>query len=214
MEMAKTEDLIMEWLSLRLPFGGGKAHERIIEDSLKGVNTVLDLGCGRGTFKILRKFVTTGVDIYPENISRARDNGNYQTLVQGDVREIKFPDKSFDAVICIELIEHLNKEEGRKLLDNIEWVARKVIVITTPWGFDALPKRKDNPFLDHQSGWIPQEFIERGYEVIPIMSIRWHLGNNPFLLIIAYCLSVCMRPLIKWYPSKLCNNFAAVKREM
>jgi ubiquinone/menaquinone biosynthesis C-methylase UbiE len=210
--MAKTEDLILEWLSIRLPFGGGKAHETIIRDSLnQDVRTVLDIGCGRGAFKVFKEYETTGIDVFQENIRRAEENGNYAHLIQGDVRQLSFDDKSFDAVTCIEVIEHLTKEEGQKLLREIERIAKKVIVITTPWGFDSLPKRKDNPYLDHQSGWYPYEFEKLGFKVYPDLSLRCRMGNNPLLLMSVYCLSVAARPITRRFPDKYSNGFMAVK---
>lgn len=210
--MARTDDLIFEWLSIRLPFGGGKAHEDILKRELNGdICTVLDIGCGRGTFKTFRKFDSTGIDILPDNIKTSEINGNYKHLIQGDIRELNIADKSFDAVSCIEIIEHLTKDEGWELLDRIERIARKTVIVTTPWGFYSLAGRKYNPYLDHQSGWLPEEFRQKGYTVYPMMSIRLRWGNNPVFIMLAYGLSIILRPLIKKYPEKLCGCFIAVK---
>lgn len=211
--MGRTSDLVLEWLSLRLPFAGGVAHRKVLKDNLeKGdIKTVLDVGCGRGTFEVYKQFDSTGVDIFPASVEASKKNGNYKEVLLCDVRNLPFEKKSFDAVSCNEVIEHLDKPDGWNLLDRLESIARKRVIIMTPWGLDILPKRKDNPYLDHQSGWYPEEFSRRGYKIIPFMSIRWRWGNAFWQLMLAYGLSIVLRPLIWMYPEKFCNDFAAVK---
>jgi len=52
-----------------------------------------------------------------------------------DVRKLPFKQKSFDTVLCMEVIEHLEKEEAIRLIEDMEKIARKKIIITTPVGF-------------------------------------------------------------------------------
>lgn len=206
-------DIILEYLSLRLPFGGGKAHHKALKDALSqdGIKTVLDVGCGRGVYTIYRQFESTGIDIFKADLKAARRHGNYKRLIRIDARRLPFPDKSFDVVTCNEVIEHLTKQEGIFLISKLEKIARKRVVIMTPWGFDDLPKRKDNPYLDHQCGWVPGEFEERGYKTHPFISIRWRRGNKPYQIIFSYLLTILCQPLIKLWPSRLSNDFWAVK---
>jgi ubiquinone/menaquinone biosynthesis C-methylase UbiE len=212
MKIKKT-DLILEWLAFHLPFSGRKGHEKVIVQSLNNVNarTVLDVGCGQGVHRLYRDYESTGIDIYADDLVRAKALENYKTLINKDIRDMNYPDKSFDAVTAIEIIEHLKKEDGIKLLDIIERIAGKVVVITTPWGDDLKPKYKWNPFLDHQSGWLPKEFEARGYKTYPLLGLRWRFGNNIFITAIIYAVSLFIRPILKAYPDKLCNGFAAVK---
>jgi 2-polyprenyl-3-methyl-5-hydroxy-6-metoxy-1,4-benzoquinol methylase len=112
----KTADLILEWLSIRLPLASGNVHSNMLKRYLRGdIKTVLDVGCGRGVFPAYSQAVSTGVDIYADSLERAIHYGNYQTLKQMDVTKLDFPDKSFDAVTSIEVIEHLNKEDGLRM---------------------------------------------------------------------------------------------------
>ena len=48
---------------------------------------------------------------------------------------MEFSDRSFDAVIALELLEHLNKEEGYELIHNMERWARSKVIVSTPNGF-------------------------------------------------------------------------------
>jgi SAM-dependent methyltransferase len=209
--MSRT-DIILEWLSNRMPLACGKAHQDILEQNLKGnIRTVLDVGCGRGVFKVFRKFDSVGIEIFPDNVMRAKNNGNYKNILQGDIRELNYPDKSFDAITCLEVIEHLDKDDGLKLLENIERIARKTIIIMTPYGYMPIHKRTDNTNLNHLSGWYPDEFKKRGYTIYYFKYMRQHWGNNPILLTIMYPVSIILRPIINLFPDKLSIDFAAVK---
>ncbi len=205
------KDILLETLSMNLPFGGGRAHHNLLRRELTSdIKTVLDVGCGRGTFRVFRNFNTTGIDIFRKSIEIARRNGNYKYLMIGDVSEMCFPDNYFDAVTCIEVVEHLEKPDAIKLIGNLERIARKKVIITTPWGFDDLPKGKENRYLEHQCGFEPMEFKQRGYRTGAFALIRWRFGNATPTLIVGYVLSVICNLLIRMFPDKLSNNFWAV----
>ncbi len=205
-------DVILESLSINLPLGGGRAHHDVLKKELNGnIKTVLDVGCGRGPFKVFRDYESTGVDIFPKSIKAAKANGNYKRLICCDVRKMDFPAKSFDAVTCIEVIEHLNKTDALALLANMERIARKRIIIMTPWGYDKLPKGKENAYLEHLCGFDPSEFEKRGYRTKPFMAMRWRFGNKLPVVVAGYIVSIIGRPLIWLNPEHFCNDFYAVK---
>ena len=83
------------------------------------------------------------------------------------------PDKSVDAVIALDFIEHLSKLDGERFLLEAERLARRQIVLFTPLGFypqGVLESHLDRWGLDggewqaHRSGWTPADFDD-----------RWHL---------------------------------------
>lgn len=77
-------------------------------------------------------------------------------------------DKSIDTVFLLDVIEHIEKEEGRELLRQACRVARVQVVLFTPLGF--MPHEgheSENDWGDgienkstqrHLSGWVPEEF--------------------------------------------------------
>lgn len=84
-----------------------------------------------------------------------------------------FGEHSFDVVMACELIEHLDKEDGPKLLRRLEKVARRLVIGTTPNGFLEQDPAKTphepwakNPYQKHLSGWTAPELVELGYCVI------------------------------------------------
>jgi hypothetical protein len=76
------------------------------------------------------------------------------------------PPKSVDTVILSDVIEHLEKEEGHRLLDATLRLARRQVGIFTTLGFvpQHHPQGKDAWGLDgmdwqeHKSGWMPEDF--------------------------------------------------------
>jgi len=58
-------------------------------------------------------------------------------FIQGNVTSdlAAIESKSFDIVIAMDLIEHLPKSDGYKLLYEMERIARKACMIMTPNGF-------------------------------------------------------------------------------
>lgn len=69
--------------------------------------TYLDVGCGTGL--ILRHLPqgSTGIDLNPRHLARAKTYVPSAHLVQSDAEHIPFEDNSFSTVICTEVLEHL-----------------------------------------------------------------------------------------------------------
>jgi ubiquinone/menaquinone biosynthesis C-methylase UbiE len=69
---------------------------------------VLDVGCGSGTLAILAALGCRvfGVDISPLNCGQAVRNG-YAAAVVADVAELPFTDRSFDAVVSLDVMGHI-----------------------------------------------------------------------------------------------------------
>jgi hypothetical protein len=74
--------------------------------------------------------------------------------------------------MCIEVIEHLQREKGFELLCEAERVTSSDILLTTPNGFvpqhaQSHSELKDfNPLSVHLSGWVPQDFEKKKYHVM------------------------------------------------
>ena len=84
-------------------------YERVLATQLPGKARVLDLGCNDGSFsKLLQEkgYEVTGVD-FPEIIERAKRQHSDLDFIAHDIEELDFPDRSFDAIIALGLIEHI-----------------------------------------------------------------------------------------------------------
>ncbi len=85
------------------------------------------------------------------------------------VDSLPFVDKSVDLIISTDFIEHLSKENGYKLLVEIDRVCSKASILFTPHGFlDTVKYQNSDVYSDldvHYSGWEPEDFYSYGYEV-------------------------------------------------
>lgn len=143
-------------------------QETIVDGSCQ---SLLDIGCGEKSpiFRFSKSIaLTTGVDSHLPSIERSREEGIHTDYVQMNLADIgsRFAPRSFDCVVALDVIEHFEKEDGLRLLDAMERIAKKKVVVYTPNGFVAQPPTPDNPHQLHRSGWTAAEMRARGYEVI------------------------------------------------
>jgi ubiquinone/menaquinone biosynthesis C-methylase UbiE len=106
--------------------------EEILAFVLKHVgSTVLDVGCGLGPY-VERLGEAgkdcTGVDVNADVVDRAKILGRDVRLMSA--YDLQFPDASFESVIMVETLEHLDHPEAA--LKEAARVARESIVITVP----------------------------------------------------------------------------------
>src|SRR5438552_3778458 len=83
----------------------------------KKIKTILELGCGTGYFADLingeNDFDITGLDIFEPYLKICKTKGKYKKLLKADLtKKLNFPYKSFDAVVCLQTIEHMPKKIG------------------------------------------------------------------------------------------------------
>jgi hypothetical protein len=106
-----------------------------------------------------------GCDLFKEWIKDVKQEALYDDCVICDVRYLPFKKASFDTVLCLNVIEHLTKKDGLVLLKQIDYVASKGIVLSTPVNFRKQFKEfiSKNPFQEHKSGWTVHELKELGF---------------------------------------------------
>lgn len=156
-------------------------YDVLLEREVKNCKTLLDVGCGSNspvqTFN--KNLHCVGVDAFQPSIDRSHEKGIHDEYLKIDVLDIQkqFGENSFDAVAALDLIEHLTKEDGNRLLDQLDAVAIKKIFIYTPNGFLEQGDRENNPWQVHLSGWTPEEFIIRGYKVYGVNGIKSMRGE-------------------------------------
>jgi len=138
-----------------------------IQHELADCHSVLDLGCGPSSPLEYCANVrySVGVEPFSEYIQISKRKQIHSRYINRKIQELDFKEKSFDAVIMIEVLEHLDKNTGDKLLKKIEKWAKKKVIVTTPNGFVAQKSLDSNPLQQHLSGWTAQEMRNRGYSV-------------------------------------------------
>src|SRR3989338_5068361 len=109
-------------------------------DQLIPESKVLDAGCGIGlnAFLAARKgHIVTGIDNDSEKIVLAKkmlSRSNYPNVsfLKNDVTKLQFTNKSFDCVICIEVLEHI--ENDRKAIQEISKILNEdgLLIVSVP----------------------------------------------------------------------------------
>lgn len=145
-------------------------YDRMLERECVGYKTLLDVGCGADSpvkrfSRRLEK--VTGIDSFPPSIDTSRAAGIHHDYKIVNVMDMakEFPEKSFDVVLAFDVIEHLEKEDGFRLMEMMEKLARKKVIICTPNGFLEQREYDGNRLQVHLSGWEVEEMQRRGYRV-------------------------------------------------
>lgn len=130
------------------------------------IKTALDIGCGTSSHlsRFRPKVETTGLDAHHDAIDLAKERGVHNHYIEADILQDSI-NAQFDLVTLYGLIEHLPKTDGFRLLDRIEKLSSKFILLETPNGFVPQGPEFGNEFQRHHSGWFIHEFEGRGYTV-------------------------------------------------
>lgn len=139
---------------------------------LSDCDSVLDVGCGNASpIQYLGIPNSTGIDGYQPAIDAARAAKTHSKFEKGDIRNLPtvFPRKSFDACIALDVIEHLPKEDGFKLIESMQAVAKKRIIFLTPNGFLPQTRQESGDLQEHLSGWSASEMKQLGFHVVGVL---------------------------------------------
>ena len=140
-----------------------------LKRELSRCDAVLDLGCGHESpIWGLSIPLSVGVELFEPSLQESRRKGIHSQYIRADIRKLEFKQKSFDAVIAIEVLEHLTKEEGAELLIKMEQWARKKVIVTTPNGYLWQDGYGSNPLQEHKSGQSVKELRKFGFKVFGI----------------------------------------------
>jgi SAM-dependent methyltransferase len=168
-------------------------------DSLPPNSKVLDIGCGNGkNMKYREDLQMFGV----EHSHALTDICLKQDLrvIHGDAREIPFKDNSFDAIIMIAVIHHINPDEHHKVLSEIQ----RILVpggkcLITNWAVEQ-PENAKRQFHKglNMVTWKGKETVPLPYWVmdknlaveftnnipsgLKFMNLEWDAGNWNFTL--------------------------------
>jgi hypothetical protein len=124
-----------------------------------------------------------------------------------DINKLNVADKSFDAILFISVIEHLSREDGKKILNKFDKIARKLIIILTPNGYLPQDAFDNNPYQKHKSGDWTDELVKRGYRIRGADGINFQTKKfkyNPILMIIT-------QPFVYFLP-RYAASIIAIKR--
>ena len=107
---------------------------------------ILDVGCGFGRWggllttnywetcsgDLTGQVEISGFDGYSPNVDLARRSGFYDEVRHIVFPPLPIPSDSFDTVLLIDVIEHLDEVRGMNLIEEAKRVAIKRIILSTP----------------------------------------------------------------------------------
>ena len=117
---------------------------------------------------IRRASFLAGIDISNEAIDEAKKRyGKHAEFHVSSMDKIKFPDGSFDTVICLEGIEHVSEELGDCFIREAKRILSPsgTLIISSPYTQDG--KHSGNPH--HIKEYNPQELankVEKHFSII------------------------------------------------
>ncbi|WP_072378397.1 methyltransferase domain-containing protein [Hyphomicrobium sp. NDB2Meth4] len=140
--------------------------------AVEATDVALDLGCGVVPMNYFRPKLHILVEPWDEysNILRQRHGDDKSVLIikLGALEALAaLHDNSVDSIFLLDVIEHLEKDVGLKVIAEIERVASRQAVVFTPLGFMPQHMESGEPdawglsggvMQEHKSGWLPDDF--------------------------------------------------------
>ena len=155
--------------------------DREVARLTQGCESAVDLGCMFGQVLSALPHVPrrAGVEIFgPYLDDRFRDPKAEK--ICGDVRRWirEQRARSWDAVLMIDFVEHLDEKDAVRVMKASKRVAAKIAVVFTPLGMvEQSPERASREMGDrggvvnyaqqHRSGWSHEQLQELGFETRP-----------------------------------------------
>lgn len=112
------------------------AVRSLLEPSLPACSSVHEVGCGAGFSTLrLREWMPETVELSASDLTdslvdKARTRNPGVSIDTRSAYELRFPDKSIDVVVMMEVLEHLDKPADA--LAELARVARRHVLISTP----------------------------------------------------------------------------------
>jgi 2-polyprenyl-3-methyl-5-hydroxy-6-metoxy-1,4-benzoquinol methylase len=127
----------------------------------------LDLGCGTGELTVLMKllgFQATGIDVQSEDIRLARllaqENGlSRDMFVRHEGGSLPFADASFDIVVMISVLEHLDDQTLHALLPELARICRGILFVQAPSSASFRDDHTGLRFVPAMPHWLARTYI-------------------------------------------------------
>jgi SAM-dependent methyltransferase len=169
---------------------------------LADASTVLDIGCGpKSPLSSMEHFdLKVGVEPFHNYAELARQRRTHHSIIEATIQELDFEPKSFDAVVLIDVIEHLSESDAFHLLKQSENWAKTLVVVSSPNGFIPQRALDGNQLQEHLSGWPLEVMRKMGYKSRGMAGPKWlrqevqseTMGNDIFA-------SIRFRPRMLWF---------------
>lgn len=118
----------------------------------KGIQ-IVDCGCGSGQLcSLLTKvgYEVTGFDISKEKVEYCRSQG--LQVYESNIRDLPVEREKIDVVVCSEVLEHLDRNQGVKVLGELSRIVKKgcFILVTVPAEKDAFQDKRHKRYVSSE----------------------------------------------------------------
>ena len=122
-----------------------------IENNLKDCDTALDIGCGPDSpIKHCKNLsYKVGVEPFQQYIEISKRKKIHSKYINKNIFDLEFEENSFDAVLLIDIIEHMEKDKAKELID-----IAKESRVSSLGGYWAKATTKVNNLIDRTSGLV------------------------------------------------------------
>jgi ubiquinone/menaquinone biosynthesis C-methylase UbiE len=113
---------------------GGPRSISMLEGLVSSSSLILDLGCGNGRFllPLSRKYNSIGTDVSVTAVQRAREyliKSNVESdkraeCLASSITSLPFSENSFDAILCLGVLQHLLEDERKQAISEIKRVMK------------------------------------------------------------------------------------------
>jgi len=153
--------------------------------------SMLEVGCGYGFWGFIAKMrinsinYTVGLDLDFEKVSKAK--AIFDDVLLADARFPPIREKSFDAVLSVEVLHGLGSDENIvKALENLRTVSRNILIATFPKHTQELCKAL------REKGFSIYRYILRGFAVFDKNDVHVMYNTN-LLKIVKFLLKVFVK---------------------
>lgn len=152
--------------------------KQILRDNISDTDKILDIGCGnKDKTTLFKKENVVSLDAW--------EKVNPDVCIDVSKSSLPFENDSFDVIMMIDFIEHIEKKRGIELIEECKKIAKKKIILLTPlfWTDNAVNVNNPNlwcfgnEFDYHKSLWDVNDFI--GWQRIPFEGYFYGIWSKP-----------------------------------
>lgn len=167
-----SEEGLQRRLQKLAPRLGIATIESVLHRELKESTSVLELGTGRSSLALkvssgsylgieLHEPYVEAMQVFSSGLSIDRQI----EVRHADILTQEFAPNQFSHVIMIDVLEHMPRNDGERLLNKMVNWASEAVIVKTPNGFVPQGQMDNNPLQEHLSGWSAEDFTSRGFSV-------------------------------------------------